>query len=145
MLACLDGVHAVTDVTGFGLAGHLLEVCQGSGLRATVRYADLPVLPHARELIEAGFQTGASARNWTSYGDRVAINATTIETKAGPRVGPENTAKTLLTDPQTSGGLLVACAPDTVTEVLSLFLQQGFSHVSVIGEVAEGEPGIDVV
>ena len=145
MLACLDGVHAVTDVTGFGLAGHLLEVCQGSGLRATVRYADLPVLHHARELIEAGFQTGASARNWTSYGDRVAINAMTIETKAGPRVGPENTAKTLLTDPQTSGGLLVACAPDTVTEVLSLFLQQGFSQVSVIGEVAEGEPGIDVV
>ncbi|TXG99666.1 MAG: selenide, water dikinase SelD [Rhodocyclaceae bacterium] len=136
MLACLDGVHAVTDVTGFGLAGHLNEVCQGSGVRATVRYADLPVLPRARELIEAGFQTGASARNWTSYGDRVAINAA---------VGPENTAKTLLTDPQTSGGLLVACSPDTVTEVLSLFLQQGFSHVSVIGEIAEGEPGIDVV
>ena len=99
-----------------------------------VRYDDLPVLPHARELIEAGFQTGASARNWASYGDRV--NAT---------VRPENTAKTLLTDPQTSGGLLVACSPDTVTEVLSLFLQQGFSHVSVIGEIAEGEPGIDVV
>jgi selenide,water dikinase len=134
MLACLDGVHAVTDVTGFGLAGHLLEVCQGSGVRATVHYADLPVLPHARELIEAGFQTGASARNWASYGERV--NAT---------VTPENPAKTLLTDPQTSGGLLVACSPDSVTEVLSLFLQQGFPHVSVIGEVAAGEPGIDVV
>src|SRR5574343_51557 len=135
MLACLDGVHAVTDVTGFGLAGHLMEVCRGSGVRATVDLADLPVLPRARELIEAGFQTGASARNWTSYGDRMAINAA---------VGPENTAKTLLTDPQTSGGLLVACSPDTVTEVLSLFLQQGFSHVSVIGEITEGEPGIDL-
>jgi selenide,water dikinase len=131
---CLDGVHAMTDVTGFGLAGHLLEVCQGSGVRATVRYADLPLLPHARELIEAGFQTGASARNWASYGDRV--NAT---------VGPEKEAKTLLSDPQTSGGLLVACSPETVTEVLSLFLQQGFSHVSVIGELGDGEPGIDVI
>lgn len=136
MLACLDGVHAVTDVTGFGLAGHLLEVCQGSGVRATVRYADLPVLPHAHELIDAGFQTGASNRNWASYGDRVAVNAT---------VGSEKAAKTLLTDPQTSGGLLVACNSETVTEVLSLFLQQGFSHVSVIGEVADGEPGIDVI
>jgi selenide,water dikinase len=143
MLACLDGVHAVTDVTGFGLAGHLLEVCQGSGVRATVRYADLPVLPHARELIEAGFQTGASARNWASYGDR--INAIPQGYFLQGAVTPENTAKTLLTDPQTSGGLLVACAPDSVTEVLSLFLQQGFSHVSVIGEVAEGEPGIDVI
>ena len=134
VLACLDGVHAVTDVTGFGLAGHLLEVCKGSGLRATVAYDDLPLLPRAREFVEAGLMTGASARNWASYGEHVRLAA-----------GLDGSAQTLLTDPQTSGGLLVSCTPETVTEVLSLFLQHGFSHVSVIGEVGPGTPGIDVV
>ena len=134
VLACLDGVHAVTDVTGFGLAGHLLEVCKGSGLRATVNYADLPLLARAGEFVEAGLMTGASGRNWASYGDRVSLAA-----------GLDSSAQTLLSDPQTSGGLLVSCAPDTVTEVLSLFLQHGFTHVSVIGEMTEGEPGIAVV
>lgn len=134
VLACLDGVHAVTDVTGFGLAGHLLEVCKGSGLRATVNYADLPLLARAGEFVEAGLMTGASGRNWASYGGKVSLAA-----------GLDSSAQTLLSDPQTSGGLLVSCAPDTVTEVLSLFLQHGFSHVSVIGEMAEGEPGIAVV
>lgn len=134
VLACLDGVHAVTDVTGFGLAGHLLEVCKGSGLRAKVNYADLPLLSRAREFVGAGLMTGASGRNWASYGDKVAMAA-----------GLDDVARTLLTDPQTSGGLLVSCAPDTVTEVLSLFLQHGFSHVSVIGEMTDGEPGIDVI
>ena len=134
VLACLDGVHAVTDVTGFGLAGHLLEVCKGSSLRARVNYADLPLLSRAREFVGAGLMTGASGRNWASYGDRVSMAA-----------GLDDAARTLLTDPQTSGGLLVSCAPDTVTEVLSLFLQHGFSHVSVIGEMTDGEPGIDVV
>lgn len=133
VLACLDGVHAVTDVTGFGLAGHLLEVCKGSGLRARVNYADLPLLPRAREFVEAGLMTGASGRNWASYGDRVRLAAAL-----------EAPAQTLVTDPQTSGGLLVSCAPDTVTEVLSIFLQHGFSHVSVIGEMGDGEPGVDI-
>jgi len=134
VLACLDGVHAITDVTGFGLLGHLLEVCKGSGLRATLRSADVPLLGRAREFVEAGHVTGASARNWASYGAGVTLAA-----------GVDDIAKALLTDPQTSGGLLVSCSPDTVTEVLSVFLQQGFSHVSVIGEVGEGEPGIDVI
>ena len=134
VLACLDGVHAVTDVTGFGLAGHLLEVCKGSGLRARVNYADLPLLPRAREFVQAGLMTGASGRNWASYGDRIRLTADL-----------EAPAQTLLTDPQTSGGLLVSCAPDTVTEVLSIFLQHGFSHVSVIGGMDEGDPGVDVV
>jgi len=133
VLACLDGVHAVTDVTGFGLAGHLLEVCKGSGLRARLSYADLPLLPRAREFVQSGLMTGASGRNWTSYGDKVHLAANL-----------ESPAQALLTDPQTSGGLLVSCAPDTVTEVLSLFLQHGFSHVSVIGEMVDGEAGIEV-
>ena len=134
MLACLDGVHAVTDVTGFGLLGHLMEVCRGSGVGATVLSQDLPLLARAREFVDAGHKTGASARNWASYGDAVSLAP-----------GVDEGMKTLLTDPQTSGGLLVACTPDTVTEVLSLFLQQGFSHVSVIGEVTEGPAGISVL
>jgi len=134
VLACLDGVHAITDVTGFGLLGHLLEVCKGSGVRAKVKVADLPLLTRAREFAGAGHITGASGRNWASYGAGVKLAA-----------GVDDVTKALLTDPQTSGGLLVSCAPDTVTEVLSVFLQQGFSHVSVIGEVGEGEPGIDVI
>lgn len=133
VLACLDGVHAVTDVTGFGLLGHLLEVCKGSALRARVHYADLPFLPRAKELAVAGFITGASGRNWASYGANVQLAETLGEIQ-----------RALLTDPQTSGGLLVSCAPDTVTEVLSIFLQQGFTHVSVIGEMLEGTAGIEV-
>jgi selenide,water dikinase len=133
VLACLDGVHAVTDVTGFGLLGHLMEVCKGSAVRATVDFSALPLLGHALEFANAGHVTGASARNWASYGGAVQLAA-----------GLGDSERALLTDPQTSGGLLVSCMPDTVTEVLSIFLQQGFSHVSVIGEVVEGEPGIEV-
>lgn len=133
VLACLDGVHAVTDVTGFGLLGHLFELCKGSQLRARLNFVDIPLMPRTIEFIEAGYITGASARNWESYGEAVDL-----------AVGLNPAAKALLTDPQTSGGLLVSCAPDAVTEVLSIFLQQGFTHVSVIGEVRDGEPGIEV-
>ncbi|WP_412479413.1 selenide, water dikinase SelD [Azonexus sp. IMCC34839] len=133
LLACLDGVHALTDVTGFGLLGHLLEICRASQVRAQVKFADLPLLPRAREFAEAGHITGASGRNWASYGHDVTLAD-----------GLGDTARALLTDPQTSGGLLVSCTPDTVTEVLSLFLQQGFTHVSVIGEVGEGPVGVEV-
>jgi selenide, water dikinase len=133
VLACLDGVHAMTDVTGFGLLGHLLEVCKGSQLRAAISLADLPLLPRAHELASAGFVTGASGRNWGSYGEQVSLAQ-----------GLNDVDRALLTDPQTSGGLLVSCAPDTVTEVLSIFLQQGFTHVSVIGELQAGPAGIDV-
>jgi selenide,water dikinase len=133
LLACLDGVHAMTDVTGFGLAGHLMEMSKGSQLSAQLNFADIPLLPRATELVEAGYKTGASARNWESYGDLVQLGE-----------GLNDTARTLLSDPQTSGGLLVACAPDTVTEVLSIFLQQGFSHVSVVGEFKDGPVGVVV-
>lgn len=134
LLACLDGVHAVTDVTGFGLLGHLLEICKGSGVAARVDFSSLPVMPHALDLARDGNITGASARNWASYGDRVTFQN-----------DPGDPGRVLLTDPQTSGGLLVSCAPEAVTEVLSIFLQQGFPHVSVIGEVTEGAAGITVV
>ena len=68
-LSQLEGVHALTDVTGFGLLGHLLEVCRGSGVGAIVRRADVPVLAGVEALLAKGFRTGASPRNWAGYGD----------------------------------------------------------------------------
>jgi selenide, water dikinase len=132
-LACLDGVHALTDVTGFGLAGHLLEICRASQVAASLRFDDLPLLPNVLDHARAGHITGASKRNLESYGAQL--------TTANRLGEPE---RMLLADPQTSGGLLVACAPDVVTEVLSAFLQQGFEHASVIGEVSEGLPRVVV-
>jgi selenide,water dikinase len=132
-LACLDGVHAMTDVTGFGLLGHLLELCKGSGLSAVVDYDALPLLPNVADYATQGHVTGASARNWEGYAQHVHLDK---------RLGAVERA--LLTDPQTSGGLLISCAPGVVTEVLSIFLQQGFDHAVVIGELAEGKPQINV-
>jgi selenide,water dikinase len=132
-LAGLPGVHALTDVTGFGLLGHLLEVCRGSGVRATVRWSAIPLFTDARELAVAGHVTGGSTRNWTAYGNLVDL---TTHGKI---------EQALLTDPQTSGGLLVACAPEVVEEVLQGFRLEGFSSAAVIGEVESGPPGISVV
>ena len=108
-------------------------VCKGSGVAATLDFPGLPLLPHALDLVRAGNVTGASGRNWASYGERVAL---------APGLGEAERA--LLCDPQTSGGLLVSCSADTVTEVLSIFLQQGFNHAAVIGEIAAGAPAITV-
>lgn len=133
LLGCLDGVHALTDIGGCGLLGHLLDVCQSSGLRARIDFAALPLLPKLRDLAGGDQLADVLARNWASYGAAVRLDS---------QLGADDAA--LLADPQTAGGLLVSCAPDTVTEVLSIFLQQGFAHVSVIGELAVGEPSIDV-
>ena len=132
-LGKLDGVHALTDVTGFGLAGHLLEICRGSGVRARVRWADLPLLPDVLSMAGRGFVTGASGRNFAGYGDRVALGA-----------GLDPAAQAVLTDPQTSGGLLVACAPDSVGAVLSIFREHGFENARDIGGIEAGEPGLAV-
>ena len=126
-------MHALTDVTGFGLAGHALEVARGAHCDVYLRWPNLPLLPGVLDLAEQGIVTGASGRNWASCGGGVRL---------APQVG--DAGRALLTDPQTSGGLLVSCSPEEVTEVLSIFLQQGFTHVSVIGEMQEGEPGIEV-
>ncbi|WP_313951477.1 selenide, water dikinase SelD [Accumulibacter sp.] len=134
-LACLAGVHAMTDVTGFGLLGHLVEICKASRVSAVIDYAALPVLPHALDYAKDGCITGASERNWASY----AAYATLHKKQFG------DLERALLTDPQTSGGLLIACAPEVVTEVLSIFLQEGFDHATVIGEVSAGKPQISVV
>jgi selenide,water dikinase len=131
-LAELDGVHALTDVTGFGLAGHLLEICKGSKVSANLAWNKVPLLPGVVDLVESGFKTGASTRNWASYGELVDLG------QHGEKV------KTLLSDPQTSGGLLVTCAQSAVPAVLKIFRSEGFERVTVIGEVVSGEPGIRV-
>ena len=134
-LAALAGVHALTDVTGFGLAGHALEMARGSGCELRIRWDSVPVMPVVRGLMAQGFVTGASGRNWDSYGTSVSLSA------AFPL--PE---RALLTDPQTSGGLLVSCAPSAVAEVLDLFRRHGFDEARVIGEVAASDtPGLTLV
>ncbi|MDQ8034675.1 selenide, water dikinase SelD [Bordetella genomosp. 1] len=132
-LAQLEGVHAMTDVTGFGLLGHTLEMARGAGLTAQLCLSDLPWLAGVQALAAEGVITGASGRNWASYGDAIRL---------GDSV--DAAARALLTDPQTSGGLLVACAPDTVTRVLDTFRRGGFEAACVIGEMAEGPAEVRV-
>ena len=132
-LAELGGVHAMTDVTGFGLLGHLLELAGGAGLAARLDMKQIPLLPGVHELAESGCITGASGRNWAGYGHDVTLAS-----------GITPVQQALLTDPQTSGGLLVSCAPDTVEEVLALFRREGFAHAAVIGEMASGPAHVDV-
>jgi selenide,water dikinase len=126
VLAEMDAVHALTDVTGFGLLGHLNEICLGSGLAARVSMRAVPLLPGVEALVQKGFVTGASGRNWAGYGRHIALDGVTPDQQA------------LLTDPQTSGGLLVACAPSAAEAVLSAFRAEGFEHAVVIGELAAG-------
>jgi selenide,water dikinase len=131
-LARMDAVHALTDVTGFGLLGHLLEICKGSGLAARIDWSKIPLLPGAQDLVESGYRTGASGRNWSACGHMVDLGAHGAA------------QRDLLCDPQTSGGLLVTCAPDAVGAVLAVFREHGFEHAAVIGEIVRGEPGIRV-
>ena len=132
-LARMDGVHALTDVTGFGLLGHLLEMCRGAGLAARVSFADVPLHPRVAELASDGCVTGASARNWDSYGSDVAL---------APAL--DAPARALLTDPQTSGGLLVACAPDAVDAVIDVFRRDDFADAAPIGRFEAGSPRVAV-
>ncbi len=123
-LAELTGVHAMTDVTGFGLGGHMLEMMRGAGCEAQLDWSAVPFMDEVRSLAEDGFVTGASGRNWASYGAEVALPA-----------GFSEVDRALLTDPQTSGGLLVSCAPDALASVQAVFAQHGFEQASIVGEV----------
>ena len=123
-LAALDTVHAITDVTGFGLAGHALEVCRGSGLAGSVSLAAVPRIERAAAFARDGIVTGASTRNWSGYGDSVEWPA-----------AAEAWQRALVTDPQTSGGLLATCAPEAADEVLALFRSYGFGEAAVIGRL----------
>jgi selenide,water dikinase len=132
-LAQLPGVHAMTDVTGFGLLGHLLEMCRGARLSARLQMSRVPLLDNVLALAGAGFVTGASARNWASYGADVQIGADVDAVR-----------QALLCDPQTSGGLLVACSNDAVAGVLATFERHGFAQAAPIGRMSHGTPGIAV-
>ena len=125
-LAKLDGVHALTDVTGFGLAGHTLELARGSKLTAQIDWQAVPLLSHVQSLADQGIITGASDRNWQSYGSEVCL--------------PEQftpAQQALLTDPQTSGGLLVSCSADSVDAVLEIFQKHDFASARVIGKMVD--------
>jgi selenide,water dikinase len=132
-LSKLPDVHAMTDVTGFGLLGHLMEICRASKAAATIDFARLPLHPDTLQFARDGIVTGASDRNWAGTSQDIDL---------APSIGrPE---RALLTDPQTSGGLLVACAPERVAEILTLFHAEGFAQAAVIGAMTSGTPRIAV-
>ena len=133
VLSEFPDVHALTDVTGFGLLGHLREICRGSELSAEIRFDDLPLMPSALSHAQNGIVTGASARNWESYGQDVRIPEAFSDWK-----------KNLLTDPQTSGGLLVCCSPDATPRVLETFRDGGFDGAKNIGKLTRGTKSIAV-
>lgn len=132
-LSTLPGVHALTDVTGFGLLGHTLELARGAGLGARLSIKHIPLLPGVAELASQGFITGASGRNWNGYGQDVRLDGAITSVH-----------QSLLTDPQTSGGLLVSCDPSAAESVLALFRREGFAHAAVIGEMVDGPARIEV-
>jgi selenide,water dikinase len=132
-LSAMPEVHAMTDVTGFGLAGHLLEICRGSSLSAQVEFDAVPVIPLAAEIAQSGTATGASARNWDGYGSSMVL--------------PDGFAKwkqNLLSDPQTSGGLLIACAPEAAQRVLEILRAEDFGAASIIGSLSTGAAQVQV-
>jgi selenide,water dikinase len=131
-LARRDSVHAMTDVTGFGLLGHLLEICRGSHLRAELIWQKIPILAAAKTLAEAGIFPGAARRNWEGYTGIAASALAEWE-------------QLLLADPQTSGGLLLAVDPSGVAAVLQQLQAAGFLWASVIGSCHNGEIGIQIL
>ncbi len=130
-LAALAGVHALTDVTGFGLAGHALEIARAGHCSVQLDWHQVPLLAGVRELAGQGHLTGASARNWAAYGAEVEL--------------PENFSaldQALLSDPQTSGGLLVSCSQHAVPAVLDIFRRHGFAAAAEVGSIAAGDAGL---
>ncbi len=136
-VAAMEGVHAMTDVTGFGLLGHLLEMCRGAGLSARLRWRDVPVLPGAAALAQDGVGTGAAGRNWASYGAEVTAPA------GLPGLNLADWQRGLLCDPQTSGGLLISVAPEVAAAVLDRVRAAGFAQAAVVGTMAAGS-GVEV-
>jgi len=132
-LAQMEGVHALTDITGFGLLGHGLELARGAGLKMELQLDQIPLLPGVLELAAQGMVTGASGRNWASYGSEVLLPA-----------GISPARQALLSDPQTSGGLLVSCDPGIADQVLACFHSQGFGDARAIGRMREGN-GVQVI
>ena len=129
-LAALPGVHALTDITGFGLAGHALELARGAHCQVQIDWASVPLLDGVRDMAAQGFVTGASGRNWEGYGHDIGLPA-----------GFAAEDQALFTDPQTSGGLLVSCDPASVGEVIAIFHRHGFAAAAPIGTVAAAKAG----
>ena len=129
-LAALPGVHALTDITGFGLAGHALELARGANCQVQLDWAQVPLLANVRDLAGRGFVTGASGRNWDGYGADVGLPA-----------GFAAVDQALLTDPQTSGGLLVSCTPAALDAVMAVFHKHGFESAAVVGQVVAADAG----
>ncbi|GJD59090.1 selenide, water dikinase SelD [Methylobacterium dankookense] len=132
-LAQDPAVHAMTDVTGFGILGHGLEIARGAGLTLAIEADALPFLPAAEALAKDGTVTGASHRNWAAFGEAVDLPA-----------GFPDWRRHLLTDPQTSGGLLVACAPEAAEAVLARIQAAGFAQAAVIGQAESGPPRVRI-
>lgn len=133
-LGQVEGVHALTDVTGFGLLGHALEMARGAGLSARIDAGAVLLLPGVEALARAGVRTGAAVRNWDSYGEAVVLPASF-----------DGWRRDLLCDPQTSGGLLISVAPETAQAVLTMVRDADFADSAIVGELATGSPGIVVV
>jgi selenide,water dikinase len=134
VLAEDDDVHGITDVTGFGLLGHGLELARGGGVRLNIEQARIPFLERAEALAETGYITGASGRNWESYGDQVILPP-----------GLSTWRRALLTDPQTSGGLLVACKAERGESIRAMIEAAGYPRASIIGTVTTGEPAVQII
>ena len=130
----MPGVHAITDITGFGLAGHALELARGAKLGITLEWSKVPLLANVAAMAAEGFVTGASGRNWAGYGEEVDLDA-----------GLPAVALDLLADPQTSGGLLVSCDAASVAGVLGVFKKEGFADAAVVGRVEAGPARLRVV
>ncbi|HEY5289517.1 MAG TPA: selenide, water dikinase SelD [Caulobacteraceae bacterium] len=133
-LAGKTGVHAVTDVTGFGLLGHTLEICRAASLTAEIAMGAVPILPGVEPLLRQGVRTGASARNWESCADACDASSSLEDWK-----------RDLLTDPQTSGGLLIAVAADAASELLKFVHGEGFGHGGIIGWLRDGPSRVNIV
>ena len=129
----IEGVHALTDVTGFGLLGHLLEMCRPENLSCRIAFSDLPIHPGVVRLLEDGIKTGASGRNWASFRREVTIDPSLPAWSSD-----------LLCDPQTSGGLLIAVSEQAATEVLQRADHYGFVHAAVIGTFEDGPASVHV-
>ncbi len=133
LLSTMHGVHAVTDVTGFALLGHLLEICRGSKLAAEIKFSKLPYIEMALKLAQDGHATGAAERNWASYGAEITLGKSITEWQ-----------RKFLCDPQTSGGLLVSCSPECADDVLKAFYNDNFKQAAIIGVMRKGNAMVSV-
>ena len=130
-ISALEGVTAITDVTGFGLLGHLGEICEGSGISAVVRFDDVPLLPKVQAYWAMDCVPGGTRRNFESYGHTIG------------KMTPEQ--QDILCDAQTSGGLLCAVRKESVEAFLELTRKEGLDLKSIGETVERGEHLIEVI